>query len=382
MDYTFNKDHKLTASFLKKNFYKMNYSLSNPRLDYWIVLPNFVKEFSTIEKRIEGIDVNLIGQYISNDATFFDVEVFYEHLDFDINPSDWLIRKITKLKETVIFKNDFKDRSTGIYADILTFKETLGADRFISRITVKKNFDAELGGANYIGVRVMCREEAYNDLADLVLHTSYNWNFKNKGTWQLAERILPIGIMLTNKLTFYTFESWRVFGEEASPLNRLVIRQVDNKLNKGAINIFETKLLSDHNAKEVLDKFINRVTLTSIQLDELEDVSKSIYNPKIESAWTTQGIIKNTEEQFEAYFMAYLIQTKNSGYYFESLGSSPNYENYNWEINKRQLEMILESFDNPSFEQDREKKDALVSQIIPKIDNDHRNDFQQGSIFF
>ncbi|CAM3722691.1 hypothetical protein MUGA111182_05350 [Mucilaginibacter galii] len=385
MDYIFNKDHKLTPSYLQKKFYKINYSLSKEAVNYWAVLPNFVEQFSTLEKDVERLGVKLIGQYVSKNETFLDVEVFYEHLDYDINPSDWLLRKVVKLKETVLAENEVKDKSTGIYNDLLTYKETDGADKFISRITVKKNFDMQLGGANYMALRVMCREEEYNNLADMMLHTAYNWDFKDKGTWQLAERIIPLTIPLyNNTISFYTFESWKVYGEDVKPLTRLILHQTDNSDNKGAINIIETKPLNKDNVKDVFDAFINRVTLTSIELDELKEVTKSILNPKITHAWTTQGLIKNADEQFEGYVIAYLIQTEKSGYYIESISSSPNFENYNWEINKRQVEMILNSFNNPSFEQEQ-KKEAIEQIIItPNINKggDEKSDFKKSSIFF
>jgi hypothetical protein len=384
MDYIFNKDHKLTTSFLKNNFYKLNYSLSNTAVNYWVVLPNFVKEFVTLEKEVGSLGVKLIGQYVSNTETFFDVEVFYEHLEFDINPSDWLLRKISKLKETVVAVDEFKDNSTGVYIDLLTYKETLGGDKFISRVTVKKNFDYQEGGANYMGVRVMCREEDYNNQADMMLHTAYNWDFKDRGNWQLAERIVPLNLPLKNKISFYAFESWKVYGDEANPLTRLILNQTANRDNKGAINIFETKQLGKNNVQEVLNSLINRVPLTNIELNELEDVSTSILNPQIMLAWKTQGLIKNTEEQFEAHIIAYLIQTEISGYYIESVSSSPNFENYNWEINKRQVEMILNSLNNPSFEQEHNKtipEPNIVTQDVKKDVND-KSDFKRSSIFF
>jgi hypothetical protein len=385
MEFIFNKDHKLTPSYLQKNFYKINYSLSQAAVNYWAVLPNFVEQFSTLENDVENLGVKLIGQYISKNDTFLDVEIFYERLDFDINPSDWLLRKIAKLKETVIAENEVQDKSTGIYNDILTYKETAGADKFISRITVKKNFDMLLGGANYMALRVMCREEEYNTLADTMLHTAYNWDFKDKGTWQLAERIIPLTLPLHNAtISFYTFESWKVYGEDANPLTRLILHQTDNSDNKGAINIIETKLLNKDNVKEVFDGFINRVPLTDIELDELKDVSKQILNPKIKLAWSTQGLIKNTDEQFEAYVIAYLIQTEKSGYYIESVSSSPNFENYNWEINKRQVEMILNSLNNPSFEQEHKKETVAQVVATPIVSNnvDDKSDFKKKSIFF
>lgn len=385
-EYTFKKDHELSPNFLKKNFYKLRYSLGNSNVDYWIVLPNYVKEFSTRENKLKSLDISLIGQYTSTTESFFDVEVFYEHLKFDINPSDWIMRKLSRLNETILEKDDFKDKSTGVYADVLTAKEISTGERFISRITVKKNFDYENGGANYVGVRVMCREVNYNNLSDFVLHTVYNWDFDKKGDWQLAERIVPHHIKMRNKLFFYVFESWKIFGEVAEPLNHLMIRQEANDQNSGVINIFEVETEKNANIEDLFKSYINRVELTDVDLNEIEDVSAILKNPEISHAWKREGIIQNTKEQFRSHATLYIILIENTYYYIESLGSSANYENYNWEINRRQSALILDSFNNKTFEQDNSKvivpdKTEIVKEAedVPENPEDR---FKNRSIFF
>lgn len=382
MDYTFKTEHDLTENFLKANFYKIKYALSKPSVDYWLVLPNYVKQFSMLEKHVDSLHVNLIGQYVSQSDMFLDIEVLYEHIAFDLNPSDWILKKLSKLGEAIIAKNESKD-STGIYIDLLSYKVSLANEVFISRITVKKNFDMVEGGANYIAVRAMCRESDYNKLSEVILHSVHNWDYTSKGDWQLAERLIPAKVILEQKISFYIFESWRMFKAESGNTNQIVLRQSGNQKNKGAISIFEIPNFDPLDLDNIVKKQISRVKLTDVDLQKSKMILAQVSNPRVLDAYYVDGNIKNIEEGFDAHIFAYLLKIETSSFYIECIGSKPNYENYNWEMNKRQVEMIIESLNNPKFDRiDRVtiNSTAVSNKLNAKIEP--ANDLPRKSIFF
>lgn len=382
MQYPFLVQHQLKKEDLKQNFYKLNYNLAGENLAYWVVLPTYVKEFNTTSVHVNPFGVQVIGEYLTQEGDFFYVEVFAEYLEYDINASDWLMRKLAKLDEEILDKTLSKDKSTGIYLDVLTLKNTVSNDQFISRFTARKNFDYSKGGANYIGVRVMCKAGDYDQLSDYVLHTSRSWDFQNKGNWQLAERLLPIDISKKNPITFYLFESWKMYFEDTDSKNHFLIQQRDNSENKGIINLFAIEADIYTSAQTILDTKLDRLKPSLITLNSLQEISKEIYNPRIDQIWVTEGEIKNEEEGFNAYVKIFIFRVQSNWYYLEGVGSNPNFENYNWEINKRQMEMIIDSFNNSNFDK-IERPEILPSNIEAKITEEiEQNEFRRNSIFF
>ncbi len=130
---------KLTSE-MKTSFWKCNDdSHINSALHYYIVIPNNVKPTSLMEKNIVGIDtIKEIATYKRiDDKPYLEIQVVYEPLTHEINPSDWLYNLLKITKEKIINKREVKGNA-GIYLDALTSKVMTNGEEVISRTTAPK----------------------------------------------------------------------------------------------------------------------------------------------------------------------------------------------------------------------------------------------------
>lgn len=165
---------KFTNEYLKASFWKCNYSSAGEPLAYWVILPNQVKPTKLEPVQIEKLNLTNIGQYTTIDkSAYIEVEVAYETLKTEVQPSDWLLGKLKLMKETVLNQNLVKAANGEQYLDVLTSNTLANGETLISRSSVLKS------GANYFVIRVSSSRKDYADLAETMQHISTNWGLKN-----------------------------------------------------------------------------------------------------------------------------------------------------------------------------------------------------------
>jgi len=349
--YPFPVEQKLQPEFLTQNFWKCHYTSAKDQLHYWIVLPNNVKPTKLEPVPILAVQLTNIGQYNSIDnGPYLEVEMVTEHVAYDINASDWLLKKIVLTGESILEFREIEGRSTGKYLDVLTIKKTAGGEEIISRFTALKDHDQLQGGANLFCVKAACIANDYETLADTILQIVTNWDLINKSDWQMAESLTPFHCEVAEPVSFYVPVSWQIKfqADNNSSFSRFVFSHEINNENKGVINGFFYDALSATNVTAVYDRSFGRFTHLKYELSALEKLRS--LNPSIKELWSASGFIEREEENFAALLEINIIKTVNGWYYFETIGPKPNLENYCWEINKRCTEMILDSFNNMSFE--------------------------------
>ena len=349
--YSFPIEQILEPEFLTRNFWKCNYTSAKPELQYWIILPNNVKPTKVEPVAIPEVDLTNIGQYNSiDDSPYLEIEVVTEHSDYDINGSDWLLRKIALIGETVLDFREIEGKSTGKYLDVLTIKKIKSGEEIISRFTVLKDYDRVQGGANLFCVKATCLAGDYEQLAYKILQAVTQWELINKSNWQMAESLTPFQCEAAEAVTFYVPVSWEIkFEANNTPsVSRFVFSHEINAENKGVINGFFYDNQSATTVTMAFDKAFGRLAHIKHELSPLVKV-KSL-NPAVKELWSATGSIERKEENFAAFLEINIIRTTHGWYYFETIGPKPNLENYCWEINKRCTEMIIESFNNLKFE--------------------------------
>lgn len=348
--YPFPIEQRLSNEHLQQNFWKCLYTSGEEPLHYWIILPNQVKPTKLDPVVMKDIRLTNIGQYTRIDASpYLEVQVVYEHSLYEMNASDWLLKKIVLTNETVIDYRTIDSQSTGGYIDLLTMKKMPDGEEIISRFTVLKDYDKQKGGANYFCVKASCIEKDYTELADQIFQTVSNWDLIHKSDWQMAENLFPFEQDFTEVVQFYVPVSWEIKFEtgNTNSLSRFVMEHNVLLENKGVINTWFYALNEAKSAALIYERSFNRLAKYKEQLSALELLE--FRNPFLEELWTTNGLLESEEEKFSAFITVYVIRTAKGWYYFEQIGPKPNLQNDYWEINKRCMELILNSFNNLSF---------------------------------
>lgn len=372
--YSFPVEQKLEPDFLTKNFWKCNYTSVKDELQYWVILPNNVQPTKLVPVPITAVNLTNIGQYTSiDDGPYLEVEVVTEHSQYDINGSDWLLKKIAIIGETILDFREIEGKSTGKYLDMLTIKKTAGGEEIISRFTVLKDHDRLKGGANLFCIKATCIAGDYEQLAYKILETVTNWELINKSDWQMAESLTPFQYEAAEAIAFYVPVSWQIKFEagNTASFSRFVFSHEINSTNKGVINGFFYDNQNAKNVTSVHDQSFGRLAHLQHQLPALTE-SRST-NPAIIELWSASGSIERKEENFSAFLEVNIIRTANGWYYFETIGPKPNLENYYWEINKRCTEMILDSFNNLNFDKIKLSDKPQPKSPVNKPDSDPAN---------
>lgn len=349
--YSFPTDQTLTDDYLKENFWRCLYTSAEEPLHYWIVLPNHVKPTKLEPSPIKQLGLVNIGQYNRiGDAAYLEVQVVYEHSPYEMNASDWLLKKLYLNGETIIDFREIKGQSTGTYIDVLCRKVLSGDQEVISRCTVIKNFDELRGGANYFCVKCSCDGADYEQQALSILQIVSNWDMTHKGDWQMAERLYPFAYPFTEPVSFYVPESWEIKfdTENTGSLARFTMAHNVGEMNHGMLNVHFYDSFAAKAPDGIYQKSSSRLSSLKREVGELNTFPNQ--NPHILGSWALEGIVSQEEENFKAQISVLIIQTLKGWYYFEMIGPRPNLVNYYWEINKRCLELILDSFNNSKLE--------------------------------
>ena len=341
-----------SEEYLKANYWQCLYTKSNDYLHYWIVLPNNVKPFSIDKIKNKDLNLTEIGFYSRIDESpYIEITVGYETILYDINCSDWLKKKLYLMGEVLLQERKIQGKTTGFYLDVLTSKNE-GEKNIISRYTTMKDYNPS-GGANYFLVKVSCYSESYKELAETMYHISSNWDLINKSNWQMAEMLKPFDYNFNEPIEFYYPASWdaKYSINNNNNLSQFLFEHTIDGDNKGIIISFFYENEKFKIVDEVYNNSIQRLKNReeySLEISAIKELSINNINTKIKELFTLSGSISSLT--FNAFIQIYIIRTLKGWYYFESIGSNPNLKNYNWEINKRALQLIVKSFNNLEFE--------------------------------
>ena len=358
--FSFPLEQKITNDVLSKSFWKCLYRSAEPQMHYWILLPNNVSPIRITPEK--NNNTTIIGTYATNDdSPYLEVEVLYEYCRYEINASDWALKKIKSMGDTVLDYKIIEGKSDGKYIDALTCSQFENGDEIISRVTVQKDSVPKGDGVNLFLVRASCLSKDYESLAYEILQIITNWDLLNKSEWQLAESIKPFIYPTENKVEFYFPYSWYVAYDPEkikteSP--RFIFKHEHDSDNISIINVYFYKNAYINKYETIFNRAFERLkTLEGFtyKLNEFEtiDIDK-IKNPFIDAMWITEGLFESENENYLAFLKIIIIKIKEKWYYFELLGPIPSPDNYYWEISKRCFELMIDSFNNLDFE----KKDV------------------------
>jgi hypothetical protein len=352
--YSFPVEQILSNDYLKENFWKCLYTSCDKQLHYWVILPNNVKPTKVEPIEIDVLNMINIGQYTRIDGSpYLEVQLAYEHSKYEMNASDWLKNKLAKMNEEILEERIIYGKSTGNYLDCLC-KKQINGETVISRYTVLKDYDNKQAGANYICIKATCQEKDYEELSMTIFQIISNWDLLNKSDWQMAELLTPFMTDFMESIKFFLPSSWEIkFNKENNnSISRFIFKHTIENKNKGILNAFFYEKDKFKSAEDVLNNSINRfdkIPDSNLDLSPLQQIPhESVRNPKIYELFYTKGLIQ-LEENFNAYIEIYIIKTFKGWYYFEMVGSKPNFENFYYEVNKRCIELIISSFNNMEF---------------------------------
>ncbi|WP_462267451.1 hypothetical protein [Mucilaginibacter sp.] len=353
-------EQQLQPAYLKEHFWKCNYTSVDAPLQYWILLPNTVKPVVTNPVAHTELKLTSIGQYCTVDnSAYLEVQMLYEHVSYEMNAADWLLKKLAIMSEVVLHVRELKGKSTGNYLDVLTCSTWPNGDQMVSRFTVLKDYDIERTGANLLCVKVTCKIEDYPDYAYQILQIAGNWNFIHLSDWQMAEYLFPFEYDFTEKVSFYLPESWEIQFETNNTklFSRFIFIHTVLGKNKGIINACFYALAQADSAANLYQKAISNLLLSSPEIQPLQP--EVCTNPQVKEFFTATGTLSYEGEKNSAYLKIYILKTVGGWYYFEQIGPKPNLENDFWEVNKRAMEIVTDSFNNRSFD----KKDIVMPPV-------------------
>lgn len=355
--YSFPVDQTLPIGYLKDNFWKCLYTSYEEKLHYWVLLPTNVKTTQVKAVIIPELSLTNIGQYVRiDDSPYLEVQIAFEHCVYEMNASDWLHKKIAVMGEKIIHERIIYGRSTGNYLDCLTKKKMNDGETVISRFSVLKDYDKNIGGANYVCIKVTCVEADYEDLALKIFQIISNWDLSNKSDWQMAEMLSPFMDDFAETVKFFVPYSWEAKFNKNTDNNfvNYVFDHNVNGENKGIINCFFYKREYFIDTEELIDTQQKRFSIEDLKftINPIEVVEKNkIKNPNVLELYNSVGLMDSNDENFHAHLIIAVVATELGWYYFESVGPKPNLVNNYWEINKRSLQIIINSFNNLNFDE-------------------------------
>lgn len=333
---------------LKTSFWKCNDdSHHNSALHYSLIIPNNVKPTSLIEKNIQGVDsIKEIASYRRVDESpYLEVQLVYQKLEHEINPSDWQYNLLKISNEQIVEKREIKGKS-GVYLDALTSKEYPNGEVVISRSTAQKNYDPSTKSAVIVSIKVSCSLKDYPELADEIMAIATGWKFLNKPDYQLGEDLKRYDTQKKNDLTFYFPTSWddgRFDSKGNVPERFAVFNKNNNGEVDGAINVFVSK---DRNKKEdLLDEAIGRYKDHSIvvELPELKETDIIIHNDYYNRKWESTGSIIDSSSNFTGNIRVAMVKTKDECLLVELVELNKDQDYYSAARNNRAFDLVLQT---------------------------------------
>lgn len=335
-------------SKLKTSFWKCNDdSRNNSTLHYYLEIPNNVKPTRLDEKNIRGIDtIKEIASYKRIDESpYLEVQVIYQTLNHEINPSDWLYNLLNITNEKIVEKRELKGKS-GVFLDALTSKEFPNGETVISRSTAQKNYDASTNSAVIVSVKVSCNIKDYPELAEEIMAIATGWNFIHKSDYALSENLKRYDTQKKNELSFYFPASWeggRFAALENEPNRFAIFNKNEKNETKGAINIFVSK--EQNNQDQLFEDVINRFKTSTIQIDiaELKQADRDFQNDYYNKTWESVGSIKDPNQNFDGIIKTTVVQTLDEFILIELVGPHKQLDYYNAARNDRAFDLVLQT---------------------------------------
>ncbi|WP_394515875.1 hypothetical protein E7738_17420 [Pantoea sp. SGAir0430] len=346
-DYIFPTVSTLSLENIEADYWKCLYTSAEKKmLQYWVVLPKRMKPAELSPKYITEVGLTNLGRYVSTDSRpYMEVWAAYEHYQWEMNPADWLFNKLELMGEEILNQRLITNPSgSGIFADVLTLKIHSSGDKVISRFTVQKDYNPELGGGNYFLIKAACAAHDYKALANDIYFTVVNWDLMDRSNLDLAELLKTVNLSNSKKSFFKIPDSWQV---RMLTETRLVVEHTFGDINFGVINLcFYSRemVFTEQDVFRVSTaRFEDNISEVTFKADELIIIPNEI-NPLLGTSLSTcKGEILSSEEKVRAFYQSYIFELGNLWCYVELVGKRRNHSDYHFEVNKRCLEIILSS---------------------------------------
>lgn len=335
----------------QEHFWRCRYTSSEAvSLYYKILLSLELKPVSIEPERIAGTnDLYAIGCYQTisgSEYPFVEVDVVYEHINNDIDASDWLGNVLFSLGEMVVHRKDYYSVS-GKYSDVLTSHE-FGDDQVISRIRVFKNYDFEHKGANFVMVKISCSQKNYGALAEDFLHCVKFFTLINDSKWHLAEDLKSINLDVPANYSFFYPGSW----------------QYMERYNNEKMSYFSLSLSGEEKAFGRIsgcflchDTTINKETVCNFIVENLKDnkysmmddirldEEQNIFNKNISELWSGTFSVSD-EQNRNGELVVSAGQIENAWFYFLGVSANRTSNFLSWAVVKRAMDIIINSLNN------------------------------------
>ncbi|ELA4569404.1 hypothetical protein RFR07_001648 [Salmonella enterica] len=344
-----------TFEYQKEHFWRCRYTSSDgTSLYYRILLPLEVKPVSIKPERIAGNNnLYAIGCYQTVSGAkypFTEVDVVYEHINNDIDASDWGEHILDLLGEEILHRQDYYSVS-GRYADFLT-RGYIGGKTVISRARVFKNYDFEHNGANVIMVKAGCDEDDYKLVAEDLFHCVKFFTLINDSKWHLAEELKSINLDMPANYSFYYPASWLYserYNNERMSYYSLSLKE-ESRFH-GVIDGYFLYHDAEINKEQICNLIVS--SLKENNFSDIKDIalkeSKNIFNKNITELWTA-NIKVNSPRKMEGVLVIFAGRVQES--WFCIIGSLiPREKSFEaWAAGKRAIDIILNSLNNYDLE--------------------------------
>ena len=341
-NYDFPLVSRFTKEEIQQHFWKCLYtSAKQEMLHYWVILPKNIKPAELEPVAFPDTGLTNIGRFFTSDSSpYLEVWAAYERCQWEMNASDWLFKKLSLMGEKVLHRRLVgKTSEQGIFADVLTIKTHSSGDEVISRYTVQKDYNRVKGGGNYFLLKASCASRDYAALANDIFFTVVNWDLLHRSNLALAE--LPSTVDLGGRGSFKIPGSWHA---KIIAKNRLIIDHTIDGINYGVINIYFYSDSVCSSAEDAFEKstarFHQHDDTVSFVANELEEFENDI-NPDLGVMHTCTGEIYSEAEKMRALYQSYIFKCSALWCYVELVGQHKNNKTYNFEANKRCVEIIL-----------------------------------------
>ena len=313
-------------------------------LHHFLLIPNDVKPTSIEEKNIPGADRVKENSYYqrATGRPYFEVQVVFEPLKYEISPSDWQAHFLEKCGEGIIEQRIINGNS-GTHLDALTKKKMPNGETVISRTTSQKNYDPTTKTAKIVCVKVSCNQDDYPELAQDFLSIATEWNFINRSDFQMAEDLMRYDTEQENKLSFYFPASWsasKFFPKDS--IGRYAIYNYGlNKEVQGAVNIFTSGEMSqDQLYQRAIGRYEKEgmvVDLPTLEETKILPVNEYCSSSKLSSV----GVVSHEEQGFKGRIEVTIIRTQHERVLIEMVGPNQQDDFLNAARNKRAVDLVI-----------------------------------------
>lgn len=349
--FLFPEEITYTTEYQKGNFWRCHYTSINAKsLHYKILLPLSVRPVSVNPMPVKGLDnFYIIGCYQTipgSQSPFMEVNVVYEHIENDVDASDWINKVLYLLGEEIIHIKEYYSVS-GKYSDILT-ASNIDETKIISRIRVFKNYDFEHKGANLIVVKASCPEKNYDSLAEDFLHCVKFFTLINNSKWHLAEELKSINLDVPASYSLFYPASWQY-----------TERYNNKKISYFSLSLKEPNKMSGNISGYFLchDAEINREIICNLIIEKLKNnehlgiykirlkEKTGLFNKNIPELWSDTLTVKD-EKNNNGELIIFAGRIEDAWFYFIGTSATRELSFMPWAVVKRTMDIIINSLNN------------------------------------